>query len=101
NLAVKEATSPIIGFLNQRIVVEPDAIRQLLNGMIEPIALIGPQTLYSGRRLRAADGIVNGNDAVRSFGRLDQPMAAISMNAREVDFCPGACLARRELLAEL
>jgi len=101
NLAVKEATAPIIGFFNQKILVESGAIHELLKGMIEPVALIGPQALYSDRQLRAAGGIVDGDDAVCSFGRFDESTAAISMCAREVDFCPGACLAPRELLAEL
>ena len=100
NIAVKEATTPIIGFFDQKALVAPDAIRQLLKGMSDSIALIGPQALYSDRRLCAAGGIID-RDSVHGFGRFDEPTRSIYMHAWNVDFCPHAYLARRELLANL
>jgi GT2 family glycosyltransferase len=100
NIAVKQANTPIIGFFDQKTLVEPGAIRELLKGMSDSVALIGPQALYSDRRLCAAGGIADCN-SVYGFGRFDEPTRPIYMRARDVDFCPHAYLARRELLANL
>jgi GT2 family glycosyltransferase len=100
NIAVKQATTPIIGFFDQKILVEPGAIRELLKGMSDSVALIGPQALYRDRRLCAAGGIFACN-SVCGFGRFDEPTRPIYMCARDVDFCPHAYLVRRELLANL
>jgi len=100
NIAIKQAITPIIGFFDQKTLVEPDAIRQLLKGMIDSVPLIGSQALYSDRRLCAAGGIVD-RDCVYGFGRFDDPTQPIYLYARDVDFCPHAYLARRELLATL
>jgi GT2 family glycosyltransferase len=100
NIAVKQANTPVIGFFDQKTLVEPGAIRELLKGMSDSVELIGPQALYSDRRLCAAGGIVDCN-SVYGFGRFDEPTRPIYMRARDVDFCPHAYLARRELLANL
>jgi len=99
-ISIKQAITPIVGFFDQKILVEPDAIRQLLKGMSDSVALIGPQALYSDRRLCAAGGIIDG-DTVYGFGRFDEPTRPMYIYARNVDFCPNAYLVRRELFANL
>jgi GT2 family glycosyltransferase len=99
NIGVKDATAPIIGFFDQKALVEPDAIRKLLKGMTDSIGLIGSRARYKDGRL-CPPGDVN-RDSLHDFGRSDEQRWPIHMYARDVDSCPYAYLAPRELLVKL
>jgi putative sugar O-methyltransferase len=101
NVAIEQSTAPVIGFFDQRTLLTRTALRQLLAGMTDRVALIGPQVVYGDGRLRAAGGIVDRDDGVYGFGRFDEPTRPIYSYTREVDFCPDGWVVRRTVLDDL
>lgn len=98
NRAIGLARAPLIGFFHQRTLLTPGALRSLVDGMKEEIAIIGPKVIYSDGRICAAGGIVDRDDGVYGFGRFGDPLKPSYLHSRVVDFCPDGYVVRGALL---
>jgi GT2 family glycosyltransferase len=86
NIAIKAVTAPIIGFFDQKNLVERGAIRELLKGMTNSISLIGPQGdgdvcphAYLARRELIAN--LDGFD--EAFATFEMAQADLALRAHE------------------
>jgi glycosyltransferase involved in cell wall biosynthesis len=86
NIAIRAVTAPIIGFFDQKDLVEPGAIRELLKGMTDSISLIGPQgdgDVCPHAYLARQELIANLDGFDEAFATFEMAQADLALRARE------------------
>ena len=102
NHGLSLVTTNVVGFFAAQTLIESEALHRLFSSLSDQKGIIGPQLRYTDGRLKAAGGIVNSRKGAYGYGHLDsQPDHPRYKFARQVDFCPGGYLIKREILHEL
>ncbi len=104
NLIMERYLSHDVLMLNDDTIVKPgwfEALRQ--RAYSSPDAgVVGAKLLYPDGRLQEAGGEIFSDGSARNIGKHDDASRYIYNQARDVDYCSGACLfIKREVLAKI
>jgi GT2 family glycosyltransferase len=104
NLGGKEATAPMVAFLNNDIELGIRALDELVEALQgdETLGAAGPKIVLTDGKMAEAGGVIFDNGGTAGFGRgLDPERDAVNI-ARDVDYVSGCALViRRELFERL
>lgn len=100
NLGAKEATAPVIVFVNNDIELGKGALSAFLDAFAadKTVGVLGGKIVLTDGRTQEAGGLVYANGGTAGFGRGMAPDREVLNIARDVDYVSGCLLAVRASL---
>lgn len=100
NLGAKEATAPVIVFVNNDIEMGKGALTAFLDAFAadKGVGVLGGKIVLTDGRTQEAGGLVYANGGTAGFGRGMAPEREVLNIARDVDYVSGCLLAIRTSL---
>jgi GT2 family glycosyltransferase len=100
NLGAKEATAPVITFVNNDIELGKGALTAFLDAFAadKEVGVLGGKIVLTDGRTQEAGGLVYANGGTAGFGRGMAPEREVLNIARDVDYVSGCLLAIRSKL---